>query len=42
MDVADKIVSAQRGANDRPNEPVSIDSITIRDANADEKGPAPK
>jgi cyclophilin family peptidyl-prolyl cis-trans isomerase len=42
MDVADKIVSAPRGVNDRPNSPVSIDSITIRDANADEKGPAPK
>lgn len=42
MDVADKIVNAPRGANDRPNQPVSIDSIKIRDAKEDEKGPAPK
>jgi cyclophilin family peptidyl-prolyl cis-trans isomerase len=42
MDVADKIVNAPRGANDRPNQPVSIDSIKIRDAREDEKGPAPK
>jgi cyclophilin family peptidyl-prolyl cis-trans isomerase len=32
MDVADKIVSAPRGAQDRPNNPTSIQSITIRDA----------
>ncbi len=42
MDVADKIVNAPKGANDRPNNPVSIDSIKIRAANPDEKGPAPK
>lgn len=42
MDVADKIVNAPRGANDRPNSPVSIDSITVRPARDDEKGPAPK
>jgi cyclophilin family peptidyl-prolyl cis-trans isomerase len=42
MDVADKIVGAPRGANDRPNEPVAIEKIVIRDAKADEKGPAPK
>lgn len=42
MDVADKIVNAPKGANDRPNNPTTIDSITIRDAKADEKGPAPK
>jgi cyclophilin family peptidyl-prolyl cis-trans isomerase len=42
MDVADKIVSAPRGAADRPNSPTSIQSITIRDARPEEKGPAPK
>ena len=42
MDVADKIVAAPRGANDRPNAPVAIEKIVIRDAKADEKGPAPK
>ena len=43
MDVADKIVSAPKGANDRPVNPVAITSITIRDASSDdEKGPAPK
>ena len=42
MDVADKIVSAPRGASDRPNNPTSITSITIREAKADERGPAPK
>ena len=42
MDVADKIVNAPKGANDRPNSPVSIDSIKIRDAKPEEKGPAPK
>lgn len=42
MDVADKIVSAQRDANDRPNNPTSIDKIVIRDAKDGEKGPAPK
>jgi cyclophilin family peptidyl-prolyl cis-trans isomerase len=42
MDVADKIVSAPRGAADRPNSPTSIQSITIRDAKPEESGPAPK
>ncbi len=42
MDVADKIVSAPRGANDRPNTPVSIESIKVRAAGSGEKGPASK
>jgi peptidyl-prolyl cis-trans isomerase B (cyclophilin B) len=42
MDVADKIVNAPKGARDVPNDPVSIVSITIRDARDDEKGAAPK
>jgi peptidyl-prolyl cis-trans isomerase B (cyclophilin B) len=42
MDVADKIVSVPKDANDRPNAPVTITTITIRDAGADEQGPAPK
>ncbi|GAC1429329.1 MAG: hypothetical protein NVSMB68_01570 [Thermoanaerobaculia bacterium] len=43
MDVADKIVNAQRDAsNDRPFKPVAITSVTVRAANADEKGPTPK
>ena len=42
MDVADKIVTAPRGANDRPNSPIAIERIVIREARADEKGPAPK
>ena len=41
MEVADKIVSAPRGAGDRPNNPTSIDKIVIREAKPDEKGPAP-
>ena len=32
MDVADKIVNAPRGENDRPNNPVSIERIVVRDA----------
>lgn len=32
MDVADAIVNAPRGANDRPNDPIAIDSIEVRDA----------
>ncbi len=32
MDVADTIVNAPKGAQDRPNDPVSIDKIVIRDA----------
>lgn len=42
MDVADKIVSAPRGANDRPNNPTAIQSLNIRPARDDEKGPAPE
>ena len=42
MDVADKIVNAARDPNDRPNNPVAITSIKIREARADEKGPAPR
>ena len=42
MDVADKIVSAPRGANDRPNSPTTIEKVVIRDAKANEKGPTPK
>lgn len=42
MDIADKIVSAQKGPNDRPTNPTSIDKIVVRDARDDEKGPAPK
>jgi len=42
MDVADKIVSAPRGAYDRPNDPTTIEKIVIRDAKPNEKGPAPQ
>ena len=42
MDVADKIVNAPRGAQDRPNTPVAIESVKIRPATDAEKGPAPK
>jgi cyclophilin family peptidyl-prolyl cis-trans isomerase len=42
MDVADKIVSAKTVPQDRPIEPTTIDKIVIRDATAEEKGPAPK
>jgi cyclophilin family peptidyl-prolyl cis-trans isomerase len=42
MDVADKIVNAPRGANDRPNKPIAIKSVNVREANADEKGPTPR
>ncbi len=42
MDVADKIVNAPKGAQDRPNNPTSIDKIVIRDAKPEEQGPAPK
>lgn len=41
MEVADKIVSGQRGPNDRPVNPTAITGITIRDAREDEKGPTP-
>ena len=37
MDVADKIVSAPRGQDDRPNNPTAITSITIRPATPEEK-----
>jgi peptidyl-prolyl cis-trans isomerase B (cyclophilin B) len=37
MDVADKIVNAPKGANDRPNEPVAITKVVVRDARDDEK-----
>ena len=42
MDVADKIVGAQTGAQDRPINPTTIDKIVIRDAKPEEQGPAPK
>ncbi|HEX3581697.1 MAG TPA: peptidylprolyl isomerase [Thermoanaerobaculia bacterium] len=38
MDVADTIVSAARGANDRPNNPTTIEKVVIRDANPGEGG----
>jgi cyclophilin family peptidyl-prolyl cis-trans isomerase len=38
MEVADAIVSAPRGAQDRPNDPVAIDKVVVRDARDDEKG----
>jgi peptidyl-prolyl cis-trans isomerase B (cyclophilin B) len=41
MDVADKIVAAA-GGSERPKSLVTIDKIVIRDANEDEKGPAPQ
>jgi cyclophilin family peptidyl-prolyl cis-trans isomerase len=42
MDIADKIVNAPTGPQDRPNDPTTIQKIVIRDAKDDEKGPAPK
>jgi cyclophilin family peptidyl-prolyl cis-trans isomerase len=42
MDIADKIVGAPTGAQDRPINPTSIDKVVIRDAKPDEQGPAPK
>lgn len=42
MDVADKIVGAQTGGQDRPINPTTIDKIVIRDAKPEEQGPAPK
>ena len=42
MDVADKIVNAPRGRNDRPNEPVAITKVIVRDARPDELGSTPK
>ena len=41
MDVVDTIVNAPKGAQDRPYNPTTINSVTIRDAREDEKGPAP-
>ena len=41
MEVADKIVSAPRNAQDRPNDPTAITKIVIREAKPDERGPAP-
>jgi cyclophilin family peptidyl-prolyl cis-trans isomerase len=38
MEVADAIVSAPKGAMDRPTNPVSITKIVVRDAREDEKG----
>ena len=42
MEIADKIVSSPRGANDRPNDPTSITKIVVRDATEEEKGVTPK
>jgi cyclophilin family peptidyl-prolyl cis-trans isomerase len=42
LDVVDKIVSAPKGRNDRPNDPTAITKIVIRDAREDEKGPTPR
>ena len=42
MDVADKIVNAPTGEQNRPINPTTIDKIVIRDAKPDEQGPAPK
>jgi peptidyl-prolyl cis-trans isomerase B (cyclophilin B) len=42
MDVADKIVSAKTGPQDRPLEPTTIESITFRAATDAEKGAAPQ
>lgn len=39
MDVADKIVGAETGANDRPVNPVAITKIVVRDATDAEKAP---
>lgn len=42
MDIADKIVNAPAGGQERPINPISIDKIVIRNAKPDEQGPAPK
>ena len=42
MDIADKIVSAPTGDQNRPNNPTTIDKIVIRDAKPEEQGPTPK
>src|SRR5439155_3469914 len=38
MDVADKIVSAKTGQQDRPDNPTTIDKIVVREAKDGEKG----
>jgi peptidyl-prolyl cis-trans isomerase B (cyclophilin B) len=38
METVDKIVAGKRNAQDQPDEPVSIDSITIRGAGSAEQG----
>ncbi|HYH06528.1 MAG TPA: peptidylprolyl isomerase [Thermoanaerobaculia bacterium] len=42
MEVADAIVNAPKAGGDRPQNPVAITKIVVRDANDDEKGPTPK
>jgi len=42
MDVADKIVNAPRGAQDRPNNPTTIEKVVIRDAKPGEGGASGK
>ncbi|HYC92251.1 MAG TPA: peptidylprolyl isomerase [Thermoanaerobaculia bacterium] len=42
MEVADAIVKAPKGANDRPNDPVAITKVVVRDAGPDEQGATPK
>jgi cyclophilin family peptidyl-prolyl cis-trans isomerase len=42
MDVADKIVNAPKGEQDRPTSPTTIEKIVIRDAKPEEQGPTPK
>ena len=44
MDVADQIVNAPQSGppNNRPSNPTTITSVTIRPAKESEKGPAPK
>ena len=42
MDIADKIVSAPTGDQNRPNNPTTIEKIVIRDAKPEEQGPTPK
>lgn len=41
LEVAETIVNAPRNASDRPDNPVMISKIVIREAKADERGPAP-
>ena len=41
MDVVDKIVNAP-SSNDQPQNPTTIESVKIRPANENEKGPAPQ